>query len=77
VIKERISGGDKQHLRRLFSLRNDYLLPIHGIFNLDSHSPDVDIVSNTHGKKKNRCKCGKGAQTKMPLVHTGSVRDLK
>lgn len=51
-MKERITGGDKQHLRRLFSLRNDYLLPIHRIFNLDSHSPDVDIVSNAQGKKQ-------------------------
>ena len=51
-MKERITGGDKQHLRRLFSLSNDYLLPIHKILNLDSHSPDVDIVSNTSGKKQ-------------------------
>ena len=47
-MKQRIIGGDKQHLRRLLlPLGNNYLLPIHRIFNLDSQSPDVDIVSNT------------------------------
>ena len=45
MIKERITDGDKQHLRRLLSLHNNYLLPIYRIDNLDSHSPVVDIVS--------------------------------
>lgn len=42
-MKETIIGGDKQHLRSLCSLRNNYLLPICRIDNLD---PDFDIVSN-------------------------------
>lgn len=46
-MKERITVGDKQHLRRLLSLGHEYLQPIQRISNLDSHRPDVEIVSNT------------------------------
>ncbi|KAL9950624.1 hypothetical protein ACROYT_G043149 [Oculina patagonica] len=45
VIKERITYGEKQHLRRLLTLRNNNLLPIYRIDNLDSYSPVVDILS--------------------------------
>ena len=46
-MKERITGGNKQHLRKLLSLGHKYLQNIQRILNLDSPSPDVDIVSNT------------------------------
>lgn len=45
AIKEKIAGGDKQHLRRLLCLSNSFLLPISRIEHLDSRSPIVDIIS--------------------------------
>ena len=45
VVREIITKGDVQHLRRLLGLKNPNLVPIWKMNNLDSHSPTVEIVS--------------------------------
>ena len=45
MVRECITKGDVQHLRRLLGLKNPNLVPIWKMINLDSHSPTVEIVS--------------------------------
>ena len=45
MVRENITKGDVQHLKRLLALKNPNLVPIWKIHNLDSHSPTVEIVS--------------------------------
>lgn len=45
VVRENITKGDVQHLRRLVALNHPNLVPIWKMHNLDSHSPTVEIVS--------------------------------
>lgn len=45
VVREIITKGDVQHLRRLVALNHPNLVPIWKMHNLDSHSPTVEIVS--------------------------------
>ena len=45
MVRENITKGDVQHLKRLLALKNPNLVPVWKMHNLDSHSPTVEIVS--------------------------------